>query len=164
MFRSLSFFCIQPKAQYPFPPSFGILAYFLGSTIGCRLACAKASIADDELPSVRITVPIDMKKLSRRIAISTELDSEGCARQREMQAPETTYPNVSPEPSMYCPKVLIGPLGPAPYLMILKPPSVCFSTCQMFGKVLFVKDVPKMKPMISPTAVEQSSGSVKDLT
>ena len=23
---------------------------------------------------------------------------------------------------MYCPKVLIGPLGPAPYLIMLKPP------------------------------------------
>jgi hypothetical protein len=23
---------------------------------------------------------------------------------------------------MYCPKVLIGPFGPAPYLMILNPP------------------------------------------
>ena len=33
-----------------------------------------------------------------------------------------SYPNVAPEPSMYCPSVLMGPLGPAPYLMMLKPP------------------------------------------
>jgi len=33
------------------------------------------------------------------------------------------YPNVAADPSMYCPRVLIGPFGPPPYLMILKPPA-----------------------------------------
>lgn len=27
---------------------------------------------------------------------------------------------------MYCPSILIGPFGPAPYLIILKPPVVIF--------------------------------------
>lgn len=34
-----------------------------------------------------------------------------------------SYPNVAADPSIYCPKVLIGPFGPAPNLMILKPPA-----------------------------------------
>ena len=33
-----------------------------------------------------------------------------------------TYPNVTPEPIMYCANVLRGPLGPAPYLIIVKAP------------------------------------------
>lgn len=45
---------------------------------------------------------------------------------------ETTYPNVAPDPSMYCPRERITPFGPAPYLMILTDP--------------------KMKPMMAPTA------------
>lgn len=32
------------------------------------------------------------------------------------------YPNVAPDPNMYCPRVLIGPFGPAPYRIILNPP------------------------------------------
>lgn len=36
--------------------------------------------------------------------------------------PRRSYPNVAAEPSMYCPKVLMGPLTPAPYLIMLKPP------------------------------------------
>ena len=39
-----------------------------------------------------------------------------------------TYPNVAPDPSMYCPRVLVTPLGPAPYLMMLKPP-ILFQHC-----------------------------------
>lgn len=49
-----------------------------------------------------ITLPIDMKK-----------------------------PKVAPDPSMYWPRVLMMPFGPAPYLKMLT--------------------VPKMKPMITPT-------------
>ena len=97
--------------------------------MGCRLARANASVAKGELPSVRITAPIDMKKLSSKIAISIQLDSERYAGQREGQDLKPTYPNVAPEASMYCPNVLIGPLGPAPYLTMLKPPSVCLSSC-----------------------------------
>lgn len=33
-----------------------------------------------------------------------------------------TYPNVAPDPSMYCPSVLMTPFGPAPYLMMLTEP------------------------------------------
>ena len=59
-------FCTQPKSSYySLSPQSGLLAFFLGSTIGCRLARANASIAEGELPSVRITVPIDMKNLSK---------------------------------------------------------------------------------------------------
>lgn len=32
------------------------------------------------------------------------------------------YPNVAPDPSMYCPSVRITPLGPAPYRMMLTEP------------------------------------------
>ena len=53
--------------------------------MGCRLARANASIAEGEVPSVRMTVPIDMKKLSSKIAISIQLDSERYAGQREGQ-------------------------------------------------------------------------------
>lgn len=34
----------------------------------------------------------------------------------------TLYPKVTPDPSMYCPSVLVIPFGPAPNLIILKPP------------------------------------------
>lgn len=40
------------------------LLYCLGMMIGCRRALAKASAEYGDLPSVRITLPIDMKKLS----------------------------------------------------------------------------------------------------
>ena len=81
-----------------------------------------------ELPSVRITDPIDIKKLSSRMGVSIELDSNRRTRQSEAQGLLPTYPNVTPEPAMYCPKVLIGPLGPAPYLMMLKLPSFRLSS------------------------------------
>jgi hypothetical protein len=35
---------------------------------------------------------------------------------------ENAYPKVAPEPSMYCPSVLITPFGPAPYLIMLTEP------------------------------------------
>ncbi len=35
---------------------------------------------------------------------------------------EDAYPKVAPDPSIYCPSVLITPLGPAPNLMMLTEP------------------------------------------
>jgi hypothetical protein len=35
---------------------------------------------------------------------------------------DLTYPKVAPDPSIYCPSVLITPFGPAPYLMMLTEP------------------------------------------
>ena len=32
------------------------------------------------------------------------------------------YPKVRPDPSMYCPSVLVTPLGPAPNLIMENPP------------------------------------------
>lgn len=96
----------------------GFFLYGLGKMIGCRRALANASAEYGDLPSVLITLPIDMKKL---------------AMKRQHHFPTLTgsmisaYPNVAPDPSIYCPSVLIGPLGPAPYLMILNPPSSPFS-------------------------------------
>ena len=72
-----------------------------------------------------------MKKLPSRMVVSVKLDLERCAKRREAQGSQPTYPNVTPEPNMYCPKVLTGPLGPAPYLMMLKPPLICVSTCSI---------------------------------
>ena len=41
----------------------------------------------------------------------------------QVKKPSATDPKVAPDPSMYCPSVLITPFGPAPYLMILTEPS-----------------------------------------
>ena len=68
------------------------------------------------------------------------------------------YPNVAPDPSMYCPSVLMMPFGPAPYLKMLtvpelrvRPPSL-----EEFGNQSWCSAgggaVPKMKPMMVPTA------------
>lgn len=38
------------------------------------------------------------------------------------QTPYSNHPNVAPDPSMYCPRVRITPLGPAPYLMMFTLP------------------------------------------
>jgi len=35
---------------------------------------------------------------------------------------EAAYPKVAPDPSIYCPSVLITPFGPAPNLMMLTEP------------------------------------------
>jgi hypothetical protein len=73
--------------------------------------------------SVRIVMPIDIKKLCPSI---------------NLNAPQypfpvlVTYPNVAAEPIIYCPSVRNMPLGPGPY------------------RIIFV--APKMKPMINPTA------------
>lgn len=52
------------------PFSSGRLTYLLGRTMGCRLARAYASVTYGELPSVRMTLPIDMKNLFARTAVS----------------------------------------------------------------------------------------------
>lgn len=85
--------------------------------MGCRLARAKASAVMGEEPSVRMTLPIDMKNLIPDLAsIRSFLNGDPFAL-------FVAYPKVAPEPSMYCPKVLIAPFGPPPYLMTLTPPS-----------------------------------------
>lgn len=74
--------------------------------------CARlyaSSMMGDE--SERMTLPIDMKKLGEALA-DVELGGPGAA-----------YPNVAPEPSIYCPSVLMIPLGPAPYLKMLTVPA-----------------------------------------
>ena len=83
----------------------------------------KASVIMGEL-SVRIVVPMDMKKLRQSVIVS-ELDGG-----RRLYGP--AYPNVAADPSIYWPSVRIMPLGPGPNLMMLV--------------------APKMKPMIKPTA------------
>lgn len=69
-----------------------------------------------EKPSVLMTLPIDMKNLV------PDLPSVRSYFVADLFALSMAYPKVAPEPSMYCPKVLIAPFGPAPYLMILSPP------------------------------------------
>ena len=71
---------------------------------GRRWALAKASAAMGD-ESVRMALPIDMKK-----------------------------PKVAPDPAIYCPRVLMMPFVPAPYL-------------KMFT-------VPNIKPIITPTAAQ----------
>ena len=51
--------------HFPPPRCSGLLAYCLGIMIGCRLARANDSAVVGEIPSVRITLPMDMKKLWR---------------------------------------------------------------------------------------------------
>lgn len=82
----------------------------------------KASVTIGEL-SVRMVVPIDMKKLH---AISKSTD----VSQRYLRT--AAYPNVAADPAIYCPSVLSMPFGPGPNLM------------------MFV--APKMKPIMMPTA------------
>ena len=74
--------------------------------------CARlyaSSMMGDE--SERMTLPIDMKNLGSPISES-----------RSWVKPGRSYPNVAPEPSIYCPSVLMIPLGPAPYLKMLTVP------------------------------------------
>lgn len=63
--------------------------------------------------SDRITLPTDMKNLSRQCQCESPLAKE------EM----VTYPNVAPDAPMNWPKVLIMPFGPAPYLKMLTVPA-----------------------------------------
>lgn len=73
--------------------------------------------------SVRIVMPIDIKKLHPSISLLFDV---------VVFSRLVTYPNVAAEPIMYCPSVRNMPFGPGPYRM------------------MFV--APKMKPMINPTA------------
>lgn len=68
--------------------------------------------------SDRMTLPMDMKNLYHVSA-------------RPCGGGIDTDPKVAPEPAMYCPSVLMMPLGPAPYRKMLT--------------------VPKTKPMMAPT-------------
>lgn len=83
----------------------GLLVYCLGMMMGCRLALANSAAECGDVPSVLITLPIDMKKLAVTVSdVDNSRDGQG----------EITYPKVAPDPSMYWPKVLITPLCPAP--------------------------------------------------
>jgi hypothetical protein len=53
--------------HHELPLSIALYLYCLGITIGCLLALAKASIAEGGA-SVRIALPIDMKKLEEELA------------------------------------------------------------------------------------------------
>jgi hypothetical protein len=60
-----------------------------------------------------MVVPIDMKKLGGDV--STEVD-ENVAKM--------AYPKVAADPAMYCPSVLIIPLGPGPNLIMFVAPEI----------------------------------------
>lgn len=49
---------------YVFLPDCGRLVYRRGRVIGCLLALSYASMTSGDIPSVRMTLPIDMKNLS----------------------------------------------------------------------------------------------------
>lgn len=81
--------------------------------MGCRLALANAAAEYGDDASVLMTLPIDMKKLAVGVSdVDNGQDGQG----------QIAYPKVAPDPSMYWPKVLMTPLCPAPYRMILNPP------------------------------------------
>ena len=90
-----SFFVHNPTAQCSPPHCPGLVAHLLGSIIGCCLARANASVAKGDLPSVRITEPIDMKKLLSRMTVSIKLDSDICAR-RQGARPIANVPKCNP--------------------------------------------------------------------
>ncbi len=104
---------------------------------GRRRARAYASVAKGELLSVRITLPTDMKKLSTQEVLAAYFlrrgyplemsDSGGLAK---------PYPNVAPEPSIYCPNVLMGPFGPPPYLIMVNPPFVVLASLISYKGVI----------------------------
>jgi hypothetical protein len=86
-------------------------------------------------------LPIDMKNLERA--------SELCTR--NWFSEDLTYPKVAPDPSIYCPSVLITPFGPAPYLMMLTEPG------RKLEGLSIVQErhpcaIPNINPMITPTA------------
>lgn len=74
-------------------------------------AALKASVRIGEL-SVRIVVPIPMKKLFR------------CQQMSRAHSRPHTHPKVADDPSMYCPSVLIMPFGPGPYLIMFVAPKM----------------------------------------
>lgn len=63
-----------------------------------------------------MTLPMDMKKLEERLGAIIQEPSQ--------RGKDQPYPNVAPEPSMYCPSVLMMPFGPAPYLKMLTVPKL----------------------------------------
>jgi len=73
--------------------------------------------------SVRIVIPIDMKKLCALSGYVIIM----------MNARMYTHPKVADDATIYCPRVLSMPFGPGP------------------KRIIFV--APKMKPIMSPTAV-----------
>ena len=82
--------------------------------MGRRCARKKASCMIGEGWSVRMTLPMDMKKLRMELG---QLVSFKSARERAR-----SHPNVAPEPSMYCPRVRMMPFWPAPYRKMLTVP------------------------------------------
>lgn len=62
----------------------------------------------------------------------------------------TTYPKVAPDPTIYCPRVLITPFGPAPYLMMFTEP---ITVKRMVLTSLIDAHSPKINPIMTPTAV-----------
>jgi hypothetical protein len=79
-------------------------------------------------PSVRITLPMPMKKLDEEfvslclslsrntfLSFSLSLSLAGIPS-------HVTNPNVAPDPAMYWPSVLMIPFGPAPYRKMLTVP------------------------------------------
>ena len=75
-------------------------------------ALAKAAVRIGEL-SVRMVVPMDMKKLRH-----------GQQRRQNCPSHMQTYPKVAAEPTMYWPSVRIMPLGPGPKRMMLVAPKM----------------------------------------
>ena len=67
-----------------------------------------------EVVSVRMVLPMDMKNLMQWSAQVPLEDRQ----------PVHSYPKVAPDPSIYCPSVLITPFGPAPYLIMLTDPTM----------------------------------------
>lgn len=68
--------------------------------------------------SDRITLPIDMKKLRETRALA----SVPVPVSNWPPKGASPYPNVAPDAPIYCPSVLMMPLGPAPYLKMLTVP------------------------------------------
>jgi hypothetical protein len=83
-----------------------------GNTTGRLLALANASIAC-ACVSVRIVVPMDMKKLFGQLVCTSYVVFDSIA-----------YPKVAAEPAMYCPNVRIIPLGPGPNRMMFVAPNI----------------------------------------
>ena len=75
-------------------------------TIGRCCARSQASRAVGEGPSVRITLPIDMKKLVWEWKVSGVPTT--------IVGAVLPYPNVAPDPSIYFESNLKGPSGPPP--------------------------------------------------
>lgn len=93
------------------------------SIIGAARAFANASITMDDCGSVRIAVPIDMKKLHARFVSQR--------RRRKKRSPihrcregGGSNPKVAAEPSIYWPRLRMNPLGPGPFFIRAYPPII----------------------------------------